>query len=244
MLADVRRHPPPRPRRLGHLRRGRRRPRHAPPQHHRPRRRPPADRATRTAACWSSSTARSTTTRRCAASWSRAATGSARGPTPRSWSICTRTTASGCSQRLRGMFAFAIWDRRRRRLLLARDHFGQKPLFYTEQGGRLTFASEIKALLARRSEPGALSPYRARPVPHAPVRPGAGHVLRGHPGAAAGALPDLGERVTARIERYWDLSYGPKWTYSEAETLGADRRAAGRDRARCTSRATCRSARS
>jgi asparagine synthase (glutamine-hydrolysing) len=43
-------------------------------------------------------------------------------------------------RRLRGMFAFAIWDRRRRRLLVARDHFGQKPLFYTERAGRLTFA--------------------------------------------------------------------------------------------------------
>src|SRR5215210_4045094 len=42
-------------------------------------------------------------------------------------------------ERLRGMFAFAIWGRRRRRLLLARDHFGQKPLFYVEEGGTLAF---------------------------------------------------------------------------------------------------------
>jgi asparagine synthase (glutamine-hydrolysing) len=49
---------------------------------------------------------------------------------------------------LEGMFAFAIWDGRRRRMLLARDRFGEKPLFYSQQGGALTFASELTALRA------------------------------------------------------------------------------------------------
>ncbi len=121
-------------------------------------------------------------------------------------------------QRLRGMFAFAIWDRGRRRLLVARDHFGQKPLFYTERAGRLTFASEIKALLAHDPSLATLSPFaldqyltlrfvqapdtffeRIRALPPA-------HFLSW-------------ENGTARVERYWDLTYGPKWTYSEAETL-------------------------
>jgi asparagine synthase (glutamine-hydrolysing) len=120
--------------------------------------------------------------------------------------------------RLRGMFAFAIWDRRAQRLLLARDHFGQKPLFYTEGPKGLVFASEMKALLAddptlARLSPSALDQYltlrfvqppdtffervRALPPAHFMVRD---------------------ERGT-RIGRYWDLSYGPKWSYSEAETL-------------------------
>jgi asparagine synthase (glutamine-hydrolysing) len=53
-----------------------------------------------------------------------------------------------CVQRLRGMFAFAIWDAPRRRLLLARDRLGIKPLYWTLVNGRLLFGSEIKAILA------------------------------------------------------------------------------------------------
>jgi asparagine synthase (glutamine-hydrolysing) len=49
---------------------------------------------------------------------------------------------------LDGMFAFVIWDTRERRLLVARDRFGEKPLFYTHEAGRLVLASELTALLA------------------------------------------------------------------------------------------------
>jgi asparagine synthase (glutamine-hydrolysing) len=52
-----------------------------------------------------------------------------------------------CVERLRGMFAFAIWDAPRRRLLLARDRLGIKPLYWTVAHGRLLFGSEIKAIL-------------------------------------------------------------------------------------------------
>lgn len=53
-----------------------------------------------------------------------------------------------CVKFLRGMFAFAIWDKPRRRLLLARDHMGQKPLFFWNEGSEVLFASEIKGILA------------------------------------------------------------------------------------------------
>src|SRR2546427_5203331 len=53
-----------------------------------------------------------------------------------------------CVQHLRGMFAFALYDERRQRLLLARDRLGKKPLHYALQGGRLLFGSEIKSILA------------------------------------------------------------------------------------------------
>src|SRR4051794_22583202 len=58
----------------------------------------------------------------------------------------------GFAERLRGMFAIAIWDARERRLVLARDRFGIKPLYWSRDNGRLAFASELKGLQRR---PGA-----------------------------------------------------------------------------------------
>jgi asparagine synthase (glutamine-hydrolysing) len=71
-----------------------------------------------------------------------------------------------CVRRFRGMFAFALWDARGERLLLARDRYGKKPLFIHEADGLLLFASEIKAILRfpgvpRRIDRGALWDYFA-----------------------------------------------------------------------------------
>src|SRR5436853_1446361 len=52
-----------------------------------------------------------------------------------------------CVEHLNGMFAFALWDSRRQRLLLARDRVGEKPLYFANRDGRLIFGSEIKSLL-------------------------------------------------------------------------------------------------
>jgi len=57
-------------------------------------------------------------------------------------------TGADLASKLRGMFAFAIWDEKRERLVLGRDRFGKKPLYYAQTGSRFLFGSEIKALLA------------------------------------------------------------------------------------------------
>ena len=72
----------------------------------------------------------------------------------------------GFAERLRGMFAVAIWDERERRLLLGRDRFGIKPLYYRLREGTLSFASELKALLeqpgfSREIEPRAVAAFLA-----------------------------------------------------------------------------------
>ena len=79
-----------------------------------------------------------------------------------------------CVERLNGMFAFALWDERERRLVLARDRFGKKPLYYTESADGLLFASELKALLRHPACPRdvdhvALSQYLAHEYIPAPL---------------------------------------------------------------------------
>jgi asparagine synthase (glutamine-hydrolysing) len=109
-----------------------------------------------------------------------------------------------CVSSLRGMFAFAIWDTKRRRLLLARDRLGIKPIYYFCDGQRLLFASEIKALLASGLISHRVDPLAARqilqlghvPPPHTMVR----GILALEPGHLA-----IWENGTFRTKRYWSL---------------------------------------
>lgn len=105
-------------------------------------------------------------------------------------------------ERLRGMFAVAVWDARADRLVLARDRLGIKPLFYAEHGGALWFASEIKALLAaglpRRLDPVALHDYLTFDFVPGPntMFDGISRLQPGHRLVWDGML---------KVERYWDL---------------------------------------
>jgi asparagine synthase (glutamine-hydrolysing) len=73
---------------------------------------------------------------------------------------------TACLPRLNAMFALALWDEREKRLLLARDRFGQKPLYYARVDGLIVFASEVRAILAsglvpRRADPQGVISYLA-----------------------------------------------------------------------------------
>src|SRR3954470_16141177 len=110
---------------------------------------------------------------------------------------------------LRGMFAFAIWDARRHRLLLARDRAGKKPLFWARRGDRVWFASEVRSLLADPDlrpevEPRAIEAYLA--LQYVP-----------HPLSAFRGVEKLPPATTLSVtqgheqpERYWSLDYGRK----------------------------------
>ena len=111
-----------------------------------------------------------------------------------------------CVERFRGMFAFAVYDARAHRLLLARDRLGVKPLHYAEVEGGLVFGSEIKSLLhdpavPRQWRPEAIDEYLTLlfiPAPHTVY-------------AAIQKLPPahtlVAEQGRVRVSKYWDLDF-------------------------------------
>jgi asparagine synthase (glutamine-hydrolysing) len=105
--------------------------------------------------------------------------------------------------RLNGMFALAIWDGRRRRLLLTRDRMGQKPLFYAElPGGGLAFASEPKAILAHPEFVGRLDPAGLARYLFYEYIPGPDSIWLGMKKLLPGHTLVWDNGVVA-IERYW-----------------------------------------
>jgi len=125
-----------------------------------------------------------------------------------------------CVLDFRGMFAFAVWDKRRRQAWLARDRLGVKPLYYYADDRRLVFASEIKAILEAPGVPRTLRPdalqdyltYLYVPAPKTMFQ-GIHKLPQGH------WLVYRDGRVT--IERYWDVEFGG-FDERSAETIGEE----------------------
>jgi len=126
---------------------------------------------------------------------------------------------------LDGMFALALWDARARRLLLARDHFGKKPLYYWHDAGRLVFGSEIKALLAAgvpvemaEENLGEYLAFGYVPTPRT--------LFRGIRKLPPASLLVANAAGVAAPREYWDLRFPPA---GEAAEVGLDE-ASGRVR--------------
>jgi asparagine synthase (glutamine-hydrolysing) len=126
-----------------------------------------------------------------------------------------------CVERLRGMFGFAIWDARERKLVIARDRFGIKPMYYTAGAWGLAFSSELKALLAAGLVDTELdwaaleSVFRVGyvPAPRTPFRAvrklEPGHVL-------------VWQGREPRITRYWDVPTEPGLAPADAAELARE----------------------
>jgi asparagine synthase (glutamine-hydrolysing) len=121
-----------------------------------------------------------------------------------------------CVDPLRGMFAFAIWDRVREQLFLARDRVGKKPLYYRHDGARIWFASEMRAILADGDVPARIDPQAVRGYLALGYVAGDRSVFDG-----VKRLPPAHRAIFSRsgltVERYWKLRYEPKATLSESE---------------------------
>jgi asparagine synthase (glutamine-hydrolysing) len=123
-----------------------------------------------------------------------------------------------CVRHLRGMFAFALWDRKKQRLMLVRDRMGKKPLYYTIQNGVLYYASELSAILAAlpyKPEVNleAIDLYLSLqyvPDPHTAYQ----GIYKLPPASML-----IWENGQANVKRYWDYSYLPKHKATENELI-------------------------
>jgi asparagine synthase (glutamine-hydrolysing) len=125
-----------------------------------------------------------------------------------------------CVEQIGGMFAFALWDERQHKLLLARDRIGQKPLFYSQHGSDFYFGSEIKAILAihlHKPELDLLAMHDYLSLRFiSPPRTIFKHIQKLPP---AHTLTLQNGQISLR--RYWQLSFREKLTLSESEILEA-----------------------
>ena len=124
--------------------------------------------------------------------------------------------AESILRRMRGMAAFALWDENERQLLLGRDRFGIKPLYYATHAGRLYFGSEIKTILAQPNFPRRVNLQALTAMLTLGFVPGPATMFEG-----IYKLPPahflLAQNGSLQIKRYWHLDYVPTATLSQQE---------------------------
>jgi len=119
---------------------------------------------------------------------------------------------TSCINRLRGMFAFALWDEREEVLLLARDRVGIKPLYYCQQGDCLVFASEVKAIVADPTIKSEVAPAMIERFMTFSYMPGEETLFKNIYKLAPGSYL-LAKRGKIQIQQYWDLNFSKPSKY-------------------------------
>ena len=128
-----------------------------------------------------------------------------------------------CLSRFRGMFAFGLWDARRRQLWLVRDRIGIKPLYYSVHHGRLTFASEIKALLKDPDQRRAIDETSLFHYLSFLTTPGPATMFDGINKLAPGTWLRVDADGTLTERRYWDVWDDVSSTLRDGEDRIAER---------------------
>jgi len=124
-----------------------------------------------------------------------------------------------CVQKLRGMFAFALWDDRRQSLLIARDRLGKKPLHYALHNGKLYFASEIKSILTVTPELAEVNRAALMQYMYLGYVPDPATAFSKIHKLPPGHLLEF-QHGELRVRKYWDLpEYGTHASMSEEECL-------------------------
>jgi len=131
---------------------------------------------------------------------------------------------AGLARELRGMFGFAIWDDRRRRLLIARDRLGIKPLYYWPTRDGVAFASELRALVTLPEFPRALDPDAVVDYMAVGYVPEPRTIFAGVHKLPPGHLLEWTREGGLRIERYWSPAVAENTRITEREAIEETRR--------------------
>ena len=122
-------------------------------------------------------------------------------------------------ERLRGMFAFALWDAPRRQLLLARDRLGIKPLYYADIDDGVVFASELKPILQRPDIGRDLNWEAVGHLFTFLATPSSSSIVKGVRKLEPARIATATDGRAVRVERYWDVEFEPDEHSSEDELV-------------------------
>src|SRR5438552_3082883 len=120
-----------------------------------------------------------------------------------------------CVEKMRGMFAFAVWDEKQKKILLARDRLGVKPLFYSVKNERLAFGSELKVLLQLPDIERRLNWVAMGSLFSSMCTPTAESIIDGIHKLKPGHILTASAQHGVRVREYWDVEFEPDYSKNE-----------------------------